>query len=65
MSKVSQEVLRIVQAALQRYCDEVDASPMTDNSKDTYKLYPDQFVRWLDDDFEPGANVLRRRERSR
>ena len=60
MAKVSQEVLIIVQAALQRYLDEVDAAPLRPSAGRTYKLHAENFVRWLDDDFEPGAKVRQR-----
>ena len=30
---------------------------LTRSSKDTYLLHARHFVRWLKDDFKPGANV--------
>ena len=59
MARVSLVVLQAVEEALQRYEEEVEASRMTSQSKITYRDHARQFVRWLDDDFEPGANVKR------
>ena len=61
--KVDSETLAKVRRAFEDYKDEVDAAPLSDRSKHTYTLYPDMFIRWLEDDFEPGVNnkkVLRR-----
>ena len=57
MAKVNPEILEAVQEALHRYVDAVEASRLSPESKKTYKEHPANFVRWLDDDFEPGANV--------
>ena len=61
VAKVSETVLQAVQAALQAYEEEVMASTMTLNSKHTYIHRAQLFVRCMDDDFEPGARVSRRR----
>ena len=60
MAKVSREVLEAVQDALQRYEREVEATGMTGQSKSTYLLHARHFVRWLDDDFEPGVQLIRK-----
>ena len=57
MPKVNSEVLIIVQRALEQYTEEVEDSGLQRLSKNTYLLHAQNFVRWLDDDFEPGANV--------
>lgn len=57
MPKVSHEVLTIIQQALNRYIEEVEATHLSPLSKTTYIGHSREFVRWLDDDFEPGANV--------
>ena len=61
MSKINREALNLVKDALDRYEHEVDATDMTPESKRTYIGHAQQFVRWLDDDFEPGVNVRRRK----
>ena len=59
MPKVSDEVLRAARDALERYEAEVSDTPMTSNTKKTYVLHAERFVRWLGDDFEPGATLKR------
>ena len=56
MPKVSPEVLKSVQEALTRYIEEVEASPLARKSKRTYLLHSRNFVRWLNDDFQPSAH---------
>ena len=57
MPKVNAEVLKAVQAAFQRYESEVLDANLKDTSKDTYINRARYFVRWLDDDFDPGSNL--------
>lgn len=59
MPKVSSEVLKAVQDALERYEVEISGTPMTPSTKRTYILHAGNFVRWLDDDFEPGSTLKR------
>lgn len=59
MPKLDWETLRRVRVALRLYEQEVERSPLTLQSKATYILHADQFVRWLGDDFEPGEKVRR------
>ena len=54
MPKVDQSTLRRVQEALHQYESEVEEAPLRDSTKRTYLLHARNFVRWLDDDFEPG-----------
>ena len=57
MPKVSPEILKAVQDALDRYEREVEDTPLTTSAKNTYLLHARNFVRWLEDDFEPGATL--------
>ena len=57
MPKITRDVLRQVQDALEQYEEEVEASSMTRSTKDTYLRHAWHFVRWLDDDFVPGATL--------
>ena len=61
MPKVSPHVLREVEDALEQYRKEVDATEMRQSAKTTYLLHSRNFVRWLDDDFTPGAALAERR----
>ena len=53
--RISFEALGEVKEALDRYKELVDAADLTESTKNTYTLHADHFVRWLDDDFEPGG----------
>ena len=53
-----------MQQALTEYRDVVEHSHMSGSthipkgsSKRSYYVHAEQFVRWLDDDFEPGATL--------
>lgn len=61
MAKVSPEVLAIVREALERYIAEVENSYLSPAAKKTYSAHSEEFVRWLNDDFEPGGSVRARR----
>ena len=63
MAKISQSALAEIRAALEAYKDEVMATPLADSSKRTYIPHAENFVRWLDEDFEPGENGRRRQTR--
>ena len=60
MPKVNSLSLQEVREALERYKLEVEATRMTESTKRTYLLHAGNFVRWLSDDFNPGANARRR-----
>ena len=60
MPKVTSEVFKAVQDALERYEAEISGTPMTPSTKKTYILHAEHFVRWLNDDFEPGATLKRK-----
>lgn len=55
--KVSSSTLEEVKAALEEYKKAINDSCLSDVSKKNYVRYPEQFVRWLDDDFEPGLRL--------
>ena len=57
MPKITSQALRQVQDALGQYEIRVEASSLARNSKVTYLLHARNFVRWLDDDFEPGDRL--------
>ena len=61
MAKVSPEVLEMVQKALAQYVLVIKESELSEESKKTYIEHPYNFVRWLDDKFEPGGSVRARR----
>ncbi len=44
-----------VKKALESYRKEVHEAPLADNTKKTYLLHAENFVRWLDGNFEPGG----------
>ena len=57
MPKVKADTLQAVQDALERYELEVSETLLTPSAKRTYLLHARHFVRWLADDFEPGATL--------
>ena len=59
MAKVSPQVVAIVRGAFERYVQEVKSSGLKENAQKTYLLHSHNFVRWLNDEFEPGATILR------
>jgi len=56
MPKVSQDTLTQVLNALEQYKAEISGAPLADSTKATHVLHANNFVRWLQDDFEPGVN---------
>jgi hypothetical protein len=53
--RVSSNALQEVETALREYAQEVQASNMTPSLKHTYLLHSENFVKWLKNDFVPGA----------
>jgi len=53
--RISKTALREVEDALRECEKDVQSSDMTDSTKRTYLLHTRNFVRWLKDDFVPGA----------
>ena len=60
MPKVNADTLQAVQDALERYEAEVSETLLAPSAKRTYLLHARHFVRWLADDFEPGATLSSR-----
>ena len=60
MPKVTPSTTKVVKDALAAYIAEVEATSLKRKTKDTYCRHASTFVRWLNDEFEPGANVPRR-----
>ena len=57
MPKVTDRTLEEVKAALELYEEVVRESNLTPASQATYLLHADQFLRWLNDGFEPGGTL--------
>ena len=58
MAKVSKKsAMKQVHDALERYRREVGRTGLAPATKRTYLLHAENFVRWLDDDFVPGAKL--------
>ena len=57
MPKISNSCLKLVKDALEQYGQEVEAAELQKSTKRTYLRHAETFVRWLDDDFEPGVNA--------
>ena len=59
MPKVDPDTLRQVRRALERYEQEVrtarQTGRLTESTESTYLRHAKAFVRWLDDDFDPGG----------
>ena len=55
--KVSSRALCEIEAALKEYENEVNATNLAKNSKETYLSHANHFVRWLKGEFEPGERV--------
>ena len=60
--RVSSKTLAEVEEALKAYEQAVEEAPLTPSSKETYVNRAQLFVRWLKDDFEPGAGPNQSRE---
>ena len=59
MAKIDRTCLEAVKNAYEEYAKEVTLSGLSHKSKQTYTNHAEQFVRWLDDDFEPGGHLRR------
>ena len=57
MPKVGNPCLKQARDALRRYEEEVEATALQEATRRTCLRHAEIFRRWLDDDFEPGANV--------
>lgn len=56
--KVPPEVMKQVEAAFRQYEAEVEQSELKLSAKHTYLLHSRQFVKWLKDEFQPGARKV-------
>ena len=61
MPNIEPDVLRKIEQAVEDYVRAVEDSPLSYESKKTYKEHPRNFVRWLNGEFEPGGSVRARR----
>ena len=57
MPKINAEALTAVKGALSKYEDEINGTNLSPKSKETYIRRANNFVRWLEDDFEPGGTL--------
>ena len=57
MAKISDPAVEEVRQALRRYVAEVEASPLKQSSKWNFVLHAENFVRWLEDSFNPGSRL--------
>ena len=57
MLKISNDALREVEEALERYKVEVRESGVAPNTEKTYLPNAEQFVRWLKGEFQPGSQL--------
>ena len=51
--RISREAMREITEALEAYREEVEETRLRPNTKGTYLRHAENFVRWLQDDFEP------------
>lgn len=54
--KTNQECMSEIERLLQQYLKEVDDSNLKPLSAQMYKVQSVNFVRWINDEFTPGAN---------
>ena len=57
-SRICPGALVAVKTALDKYLEVVDSSPLSPDSKATYREHPSNFVRWLEGEFEPGGTLI-------
>ena len=55
MPKVAPHVMDAIVEALHQYVDAVIATDLAPSTKRTYFTHAINFVRWLDDDFDPAS----------
>ena len=58
--KISIEAIGEIRRALEQYNVVVDHAELSESTKNTYLLHAENFVRWLQDDFEPGSRATGR-----
>lgn len=52
--RISKEALEEIRKTLDEYRDVCERQLNTKTARDTYYGYANRFVRWLNDDFDPG-----------
>jgi hypothetical protein len=57
MPQITQLAVEEVEAALLRYRAAVESTALRPSTKHTYIVHAEEFVRWLKDEFQPGAHV--------
>ena len=57
MPRISAQALSELEKAMEEYRRYVAETRLSQRSKLNYLRYVDQFVRWLDYDFEPGGRL--------
>ena len=60
MRRVEPRVSDIVERAFLQFEHEVNAAPLTTNSKVTYIAHAARFIRWMRGEFEVGVRTKRR-----
>lgn len=55
MLKISSAAFGEVEQALRQYLRDVEGADLKPLTKKTYTLHAENFVRWLRNDFDPGA----------
>ena len=59
MPKVDRETLGKIEAAFEHYKSELQKSDLKYATVATYLLDAEQFIRWLNDQYEPGEKLRR------
>ena len=59
MPKVDRETLRKIEVAFERYKAELQESDLKYATVTTYLLDAERFIRWLNDQYEPGEKLRR------
>jgi hypothetical protein len=53
--RISDKALREIESALAEYGRQVNSSPLTESTKQTYLLHAGHFVAWLRNEFVSGG----------
>lgn len=57
MTKIDDATMKEIERLLDEYRRVLSNSPLSLTTKNSYRVHAEYFVRWLADDFEPGAMV--------
>ena len=57
MTKIDDATMKEIERLLDEYRRVLFNSPLSMTTKNSYRVHAEYFVRWLADDFEPGAMV--------